>query len=143
MQGLHIIADLSGCTADEALFTNEHALRALCERAVESAGLASLGALFYSYSNQNIVDCQQESGVTGIILLAESHLAVHTWPELRSVTLDVYACNFGQDNSAKVEHLFSLLAEAFKPADGSLKRSVTRLQRGVAAAFSAPREGAR
>jgi hypothetical protein len=38
-------------------------------------------------------------GVTGVVLLAESHLAVHTWPAA-AVTLDVYVCNSG-DNSAR------------------------------------------
>jgi S-adenosylmethionine/arginine decarboxylase-like enzyme len=135
MDGLHILADLSACQCDSRLMTDEKALQALCEQAVSAAKLHSLGALFHSYSNQDTVDGAQESGATGILLLAESHLAVHTWPELKAVTLDIYACNYGQDNSAKVEHLLNLLAEAFKPADRSLQRGVTRVQRGVAAAF--------
>jgi spermidine synthase len=40
-------------------------------------------------------------GVTGTVLLAESHLAIHTWPETGSVTIDVYVCNFSADNSGK------------------------------------------
>jgi spermidine synthase len=35
------------------------------------------------------------------VLLAESHLALHTWPERAGVTLDVYVCNFSTDNSAR------------------------------------------
>ena len=36
----------------------------------------------------------QRGGVTGVVLLAESHVAIHTWPELGNVTLDIYVCNF-------------------------------------------------
>jgi len=54
-------------------------------------------------------------GVTGVVLLAESHLAVHTWPELGAVTLDVYVCNFGADNSARARALLDALVRAFAP----------------------------
>ena len=39
---------------------------------------------------------------SGAVLLAESHLAIHTWPERRGVTLDVYVCNFTADNTGKL-----------------------------------------
>ena len=35
----------------------------------------------------------EPQGVTGTVLLAESHLAIHTWPEQGFVTIDVYVCN--------------------------------------------------
>ena len=50
------------------------------------------------------------------MLLAESHLCVHTWPELGAVTLDVYVCNFGGDHSAKAERLMAALLALFEPA---------------------------
>ena len=56
------------------------------------------------------------SGVTGVVLLAESHLAVHTWPEIAAVTLDVYVCNYGSDNSARARDLFDALRAAFLPS---------------------------
>ncbi len=61
-----------------------------------------------------------------MLLLAESHLAVHTWPERGGVTLDVYVCNFSADNSAKAERLMAELVAALQPT-----RTLTnRLQRG-------------
>jgi S-adenosylmethionine/arginine decarboxylase-like enzyme len=54
--------------------------------------------------------------VTGVVLLAESHLAVHTWPELAAVTVDVYVCNVGGDNSARADSLLAHLVNAFRPA---------------------------
>jgi S-adenosylmethionine/arginine decarboxylase-like enzyme len=44
-------------------------------------------------------------GVTGVVLLAEYHVAVRTWPELGAVTLDVYVCNLHGDHSVKAEAL--------------------------------------
>jgi S-adenosylmethionine decarboxylase len=48
------------------------------------------------------------------VLLAESHLCVHTWPEQRGVTLDVYVCNFGGDHSAKAHALMDALIALFQ-----------------------------
>jgi len=57
----------------------------------------------------------QPCGITGVVLLAESHLAVHTWPELEAATLDVYVCNLGADNSARAQVLMDTLVAAFAP----------------------------
>ena len=68
------------------------------------------------------------NGVTGSLLLAESHLAIHTWPEFGAVTLDVYVCNFMGDNSAKATALMDALVARFEGA-----RCVRhRLSRGLA-----------
>ena len=50
-----------------------------------------------------------------MVLLAESHIAVHTWPELKAVTLDVYVCNYTCDNSEKAENVVSELLAHFNP----------------------------
>ena len=54
--------------------------------------------------------------MTGTVLLAESHLALHTWPESASVTLDVYVCNFSGDNSDRARTLLARLIAAYAPA---------------------------
>ncbi len=61
-------------------------------------------------------------GITGVVLLAESHLAVHTWPELAAVTLDVYVCNLGTDNSARAHALLDALVAAFAPTQVQRQR---------------------
>jgi spermidine synthase len=50
------------------------------------------------------------------VVLAESHLAVHTWPETQAVTLDLYVCNFSQDNSSAARNACRRLISAFAPA---------------------------
>jgi S-adenosylmethionine decarboxylase len=54
------------------------------------------------------------------VLLAESHLCVHTWPEQQAVTLDVYVCNFGGDHSAKAQALLADLQTLFDPTHAEL-----------------------
>jgi S-adenosylmethionine decarboxylase len=75
---------------------------------VPQAGLRPVGELFHRFD--------AGGGVTGVVLLAESHLAVHTWPELGAVTIDVYVCNFSGDNSAGPRQLLASLQAAFAPA---------------------------
>ena len=112
MQGLHLTADLRGCRADAAAMTDAAALRTLCLEAVHAAGLTPVAELFHRFAAPH----DAAGGVTGVVLLAESHLAVHTWPELGGVTLDAYVCNFGADNSQRAQRLIDALVEAFKPA---------------------------
>jgi S-adenosylmethionine decarboxylase proenzyme len=108
MHGVHLTADLRGCRAETALLTQAQPLRALCLAAVSGSGLRAVGELFHRFP--------APGGVTGMVLLAESHLAVHTWPELAAVTLDVYVCNLNGDNSARAEALMQTLVLAFAPA---------------------------
>jgi S-adenosylmethionine decarboxylase len=118
MQGLHLTADLRGCPPALALLHEPETLRALCLGAVAAAGLQAVGELFHRFP--------APGGVTGVVLLAESHLAVHTWPELGGVTLDVYVCNLHGDNSARAESLLAALEQAF----GASSAERHRLQRG-------------
>ncbi|NRF66217.1 adenosylmethionine decarboxylase [Aquincola sp. S2] len=114
MQGLHLTADLHGCDPPRPVMTDVAALRALCLEAVGLAGLTPVGELFHRFD--------EGGGVTGVVLLAESHVAVHTWPELRAATLDVYVCNFGADNSGRAETLLALLEAGFSPRSSHLQR---------------------
>ena len=86
-------------------------LAACCRQFTHAAGLTLVGEKFHSFPPHN----QRPGGVTGMLLLAESHLAVHTWPDRGGVTLDVFVCNFSENNSAKAEHLLQQLLNAFAP----------------------------
>jgi S-adenosylmethionine decarboxylase proenzyme len=110
VQGSHLTADLRGCDADQPLMLSPAALRALCVDAVAAADLGAVAELFHRFTPAS---GQTQSGITGVVLLAESHLAVHTWPELGAVSLDVYVCNLGRDNCDRAEALMSRLIAAF------------------------------
>ena len=101
MQGLHLTADLFQCACRDDLLTDRGTLQESCIRLVRQAGLTVVGDDFHQFADP----AGEASGVTGLVLLAESHLAVHTWPELDAVTLDVYVCNFRQDNTSKAQML--------------------------------------
>ncbi len=129
MQGLHLTADLRGCDPALPLMTDPAALRQRCVAAVSEAGLGAVAELFHRFTPA--VE-GEPSGITGVVLLAESHLAVHTWPELGGVTLDVYVCNYGTDNSAKAESLMAALVHAFAP--GAVQRQTLHRGQGGSAA---------
>lgn len=119
MDGLHLTADLHGCPVDHPCMSDAASLRTRCLGAVQQAGLQAVGELFHRYAPAPAAlaaTAAPATGVTGVVLLAESHLAVHTWPELGAVTLDVYVCNFGADNSARAQHLLDQLIDGFAPS---------------------------
>ena len=152
MQGLHLTGDLSDCRCAAALLTDARLLEARCIEAVTAAGLTQVNRLFHAFASGQSNTCglaaasvpgvasvsgtasvpsaASGSGITGVVLLAESHLAVHTWPEMAAVTLDVYVCNYGSDNAAKAHALFDALCAAFDPRS----RQTHALQRGSAVA---------
>ncbi|WP_225785085.1 adenosylmethionine decarboxylase [Xenophilus sp. Marseille-Q4582] len=132
MHGLHLTADLYDCQCAPPLLVSEAALAPLCRTHTQAAGLTVVGEKWFSFPSQN----GRPGGVTGTLLLAESHLAVHTWPELGHVTLDVYVCNYAADNTQRAEQLMHALVAAFAPQ----RRQVNRLLRGALdASATAPR----
>ena len=106
MDGIHLLGEWYGCPADAPEMTRSEALRKLCLKLSEASGMTIVGDRFFQFEPQ---------GVTGTVLLAESHLAIHTWPEHGFVTIDVYVCNYTTDNTAKAEALFRSIQDAMRP----------------------------
>jgi len=121
MNGLHLIAELHDCRCPPHLLRSVDALRELCLAVCSVPGLTPVGQIFHQFGSE-----AEPAGATGAVILAESHLAVHTWPELSGVTLDLYVCNFSQDNSAAARSACAELIAAFAPE--SVERR--ELQRG-------------
>jgi S-adenosylmethionine decarboxylase len=79
--GRHILAEVFGC--DRAILDDpERVERILVDAALE-AGAEVREVAFHKFSPQ---------GVSGVVIISESHLAVHTWPELGYAALDVFTC---------------------------------------------------
>ena len=112
MNGLHLIADLHDCRCPAGFLLDAPGLESFSVAACQRHGLTVVGRLFHTFRDAS----GQPAGVTGTVVLAESHLAVHTWPEIASVTLDVYVCNFSGDNSAQANALFAEIIASFAPA---------------------------
>ena len=109
MKGLHITADLHGCP-DDAHLRDAGRLGAACLAACADAGLEAVAQVFHQFGT-----AEEPAGATGAVVLAESHVAVHTWPELGAVTLDIYVCNFSRDNEGRAEGVYRRLIELFRP----------------------------
>lgn len=122
MQGLHLTADLHHCRCAPHWLLDAAQLGRACLEAVNASGLSPVQQFFHAFPDTDL----GPGGITATVLLAESHLCVHTWPEKSAVTLDVYVCNFGADHSAKAHALMDALLALFDAAH------ITRhaLQRG-------------
>ena len=110
MHGLHLTADLRDCGCDPGFLQDAPALAQGCLEAVAASGLRAVNQLFHRFPDGPA----GPGGVTATVLLAESHLCVHTWPELNGATLDVYVCNFGADHAAQARSLLAGLLRLFQ-----------------------------
>jgi len=79
--GRHILAEIYGCQF-EILNDAEKVERIMVKAALE-AGAEVREAVFHKFSPQ---------GVSGVVVISESHLAIHTWPELGYAAVDVFTC---------------------------------------------------
>lgn len=80
-RGRHVIAELDGC--DARMLSNPNAIRQLLLEAAREAGATALADEIFEFGN---------GGVSGFVLLAESHISIHTWPEHGYAALDIYTC---------------------------------------------------
>ena len=104
--GLHLLGEWYGCSARQALLEDATHLQRLCRFAAEGAGLKVVADHFHQCT---------PTGVTGTILLNESHLVIHTWPADRSVTLDIFVSMHTRNNRIKARAVYSLLKDGLKP----------------------------
>ena len=79
--GRHLIAEFYGC--DPVLLDDTERVRTLLLETAACVGATVLGDTFHRFAPQ---------GVSGTVVIAESHLSVHTWPERRYVAVDIYTC---------------------------------------------------
>lgn len=121
MNGLHLIADLHDCRCAPEFLLDAVGLKNFCVEACRRNGVTVVGQFFHQFTDAT----GHAAGVTGTVVLAESHLAIHTWPEIKGATLDVYVCNFSADNSQAARQLCDEVIAAFLP-QGSEKKEVIR-----------------
>lgn len=102
--GTHLIVDLWGCSGLDDLALVEQALR----DSVAAAGATLLDIHLHHFT--------ENDGVSGIAVLAESHISIHTWPEVGYAALDVFMCG-----AADPQSTIPVLKRAFVPRDVSVK----------------------
>jgi spermidine synthase len=128
MHGLHLTADLYQCTGHERYMLDADAIAGLCREQTAASGLTLVDDTWVKFPPYE----GQPGGVTGTVLLAESHLAIHTWPETGSVTIDVYVCNFSADNSGKARRLMEGVIDALRPKGAAPAIDARRHRHGAA-----------
>lgn len=113
--GRHLIIEMQGVQFDQlnSIVLMENYFRTACKR----GNLTLLDINMHEF---------QPHGVSGVAVLAESHISVHTWPEYGYAALDIFTCGDTADPEAALMSLKDQL--------GSSKMKVTRLDRGLPAA---------
>lgn len=96
--GKHILLDLRDCNRD--LLNDLDFLRNILVTAAEKAGAEVLEKTFRQFSPQ---------GVSGVVVIAESHLSIHTWPEYGYVAVDVFTCGSSVKPEVAAETLIAAL----------------------------------
>ncbi|MEH6437573.1 adenosylmethionine decarboxylase [Massilia sp. DD77] len=109
--GIHLLADLAG--VEPALLLDAAAIDALLREAALAAGARILHSHFHTFG--------PGMGVTGVLLLAESHISIHTWPEHGFAAADIFMCGEAQPLRA-----LDIIERALSPAT----RTVRTVERG-------------
>jgi S-adenosylmethionine decarboxylase len=104
--GRHILADFHGVPV--ALLKNVNALEQCIRQAAACSAATVLSCHFHRFGDGQ--------GVTGVAILAESHISIHTWPELEFAALDVYMCGTLDPNLAA-----AYLLRELKPREHQIK----------------------
>ncbi|OFX30020.1 MAG: S-adenosylmethionine decarboxylase proenzyme [Armatimonadetes bacterium RBG_16_67_12] len=110
--GHHYIAEGSGCNADA--IGRVETVEQILVRAAEIAGVTVWSISFHRFS---------PNGVSGVVVISESHLSVHTWPEYGYVALDIFTCG----NTAKPEAAVQYALKEF----GASSMHITEVTRGL------------
>ncbi len=113
--GFQILADLYGI--DSEIISRADSIYPVIEEAVKAGNLTKISSDYYQF---------QPKGASGVVLLAESHLSFHTWPEHGLVTLDIYTCGDPQGAETALDYILDNL----KPDTIDCKR----LRRGTSIA---------
>lgn len=112
--GVHFLANLQSCDDKVPGLVNQNWCKEKISLLIKKCRLKEAGSYYHTFGTHQ--------GISGIVALHESHLSLHTWPELRYVTLDVFVCNYRNDNSEKARYLVYALIKLFRPEKVKLKK---------------------
>lgn len=110
--GRHLLCEYYGC--DRELLNRTDAIRTELLAAVAHAGATPVQDMVHAFSPH---------GITGVIVIAESHFSIHTWPEYGYAAVDLFTCGDTVDPWAAFDHL----AKALRAAS----HSVMEIRRGL------------
>tara|TARA_Y100001968_G_scaffold218050_1_gene200710 strand:- start:559 stop:1041 length:483 start_codon:yes stop_codon:yes gene_type:complete len=114
--GKHCILELYQC--DKGKLNDEAFIRTTITSSAKIAGATLINLVTHSFKPQ---------GVTGLALLAESHISIHTWPEIGYAAIDVFTCG----DHTMPEKACKSLSKDFLAKDYSFKNIVREIPQGI------------
>ena len=103
--GLHLLVDFWGASH----MTDTLAIETAFRHAVSASGATILTIHLHEFG--------VGAGITGVAVLAESHMSIHTWPERDYMAIDIFMCG-----DANIDAALSSLEKSFTPARQQVKR---------------------
>jgi S-adenosylmethionine decarboxylase len=126
--GIHLLIEFYSC--NRRTIDDRGRLEEIMSRAAEVAGATVLKTVFQDFNPQ---------GVSGVVVIAESHLTIHTWPEHRYAAVDIFTCGTSVDPWKALDFLKERLEadgfevrnfdRGFPQADGETTEDHHRVQR--------------
>ena len=110
--GKHLIVELYDCDADR--INDVAQVERILLEAVKLSNATIIQPVFHQFSPH---------GVSGVVVIAESHFSIHTWPEYRYCALDIFTCGEQIDADVSLRYLKNEL--------GAGSMSVVDIKRGV------------
>lgn len=110
--GKHLLLELKDC--DREVLNDLSLLRTILPAAASEAGTTVLGESFHQF---------KPHGVSGAVIIAESHIFIHTWPELGYAAVDIFTCG----DSVKPAKAAQILVNKL----GAKNHSILEIQRGI------------
>ena len=101
--GLHILSEFK--TDDDQFLTTNAALRTHLDKLIIEQGLHKVGEVYHNFEN---------GGFTAVVCLTESHISIHTWPEFKLATFDVFLSNYQQENDEKARAIYQSILNFYK-----------------------------
>jgi S-adenosylmethionine decarboxylase len=110
--GKHLLLELKDCNRE--VLNDLSFLKKLLAEAAKEAGATVLGESFHQFNPH---------GVSGVVIIAESHLFIHTWPEHGYAAVDIFTCG----NTVRPEKAADMLIRKL----GSKNHSIIEMHRGI------------
>jgi S-adenosylmethionine decarboxylase len=108
--GIHLIAEFWG----GKIVDNSKKIEKILIEAAKKAKNTPLKVAIHKFSPQ---------GITGVVLLAESHIAIHTWPEINYIAIDIFTCG----KNSMPQAALSVLKKYFQPK----RIKIIKMRRGI------------
>ena len=110
--GKHLLLELKDC--DRTVLNDLDFLKGILLEAASTAGATVLGESFHQFNPH---------GVSGVVIIAESHLFIHTWPDCGYAAVDIFTCGDSVQSEKAAQKLIREL--------GAKSHSILEIQRGI------------